>query len=893
MATNAEENAQSNRSVILRDLAEDALGTFERIVSAAASLMGQRPAGVDAFAGINELTAARAVENLGRVQGELASAYRHLRDEPAIARVVVADENDRRETLYICRATPVTCGGVQLCSSLGPKGRLAALPVGDFARIRLPSGAVDLEVVEKAVFKPTCPGGMWDSQPTVFQAEGHGPLTIVSLRELLAAAGYADDDLDALERQLADDDEAVNVVEGLRRSVLTAMQLRDQPILDHFQDEIFRLPLDSRLAILGPPGTGKTTTLVRRLRQKVDFQFLSEEEQDLVETADANGPPHNQSWLMFTPTELLKQYVKEAFAREGVPAPEQRIRTWSDHRRDLARRSLPILRSATGGTLVINERVDPLQPATITDQIAWFEDFNAFSSAIFLEQISAYAAAIGGSADPAIARIGSRVAALLSSASTRPVAAIAAVSAVFEELRKTSSSLNDEIRQRLRRPLAKQVAADPTLLDDLARFIATLSPDVEDDEDAEGDDEDEVPQQGRRAAQDAFLKALRGRAVAEARKRPVSRASRNGRVLQWLTDRGMTLPGMAEIGELVVVQRAARRLVASPTAFVRGVPARYRAFRRARLANGRWYQESDIAGGEVSPHEVDVILLAMLRNARDMLDDTNLMRRLGDRTPQILSDVTRLQRNQILVDEATDFSPVQLACMAALGSPWTNSFFACGDFNQRLTVWGARSVDHLRWIFPDIDVREIDVAYRQSRRLNELASALAAKDGKASTRMPEHLENEGVKPVFGADLASSAELIEWLGDRICEIEDFSGQLPSIAILVNESASMAPIAAGLSERLESRNIRAVACPDGQVMGQENDVRVFEVEHIKGLEFEAVFFVDVDKLEQREPDLFDKYIYVGATRAATYLGVTCSDPTVPASLSHVQHLFGERW
>ncbi|AGH50161.1 hypothetical protein G432_12200 [Sphingomonas sp. MM-1] len=159
--------------------------------------------------------------------------------------------------------------------------------------------------------------------------------------------------------------------------------------------------------------------------------------------------------------------------------------------------------------------------------------------------------------------------------------------------------------------------------------------------------------------------------------------------------------------------------------------------------------------------------------------------------------------------------------------------------------------------------------------------------------MPEHLENEGVKPVFGADLASSAELIEWLGDRICEIEDFSGQLPSIAILVNESASMAPIAAGLSERLESRNIRAVACPDGQVMGQENDVRVFEVEHIKGLEFEAVFFVDVDKLEQREPDLFDKYIYVGATRAATYLGVTCSDPTVPASLSHVQHLFGERW
>lgn len=894
MVTVSIEKAPADRSVILRDLAEDALGTFERIVGAAMALSGQRPAGVDAFASINEMTAARAVENLGRVQGDLASAYRHLRDEPAIARVVVADENDRRETIYICRATPVTCNGVQLCSSLGPKGRLASIPVGDFARIRLPSGPVDLEVVEKAVFKPTCPSGLWDSRSTVFQAEGHGPLTIASLRELLAAAGYDEDDLDALERQLTAGDEAMNVVEGLRRAVLTAMQLRDQPILDKFQDEIFRLPLDSRLAILGPPGTGKTTTLVRRLRQKIDFQFLSEEEQDLVEASGASGPPHNQSWLMFTPTELLKQYVKEAFAREGVAAPEQRIRTWNDHRRDLARRSLPILRSAAGGTLVINERVEALLPLTITDQIGWFENFNIFQAAAFVDQMRAHAEAVAGAADPAIARIGGRAVAVLSAASSSPIIALAAVSVVFDDLRKAATGLNEEVRQGLRRPLARLVASDQTLLDELARFISTLSPDMEeDDPDDEADDEEEVPQQGRRAAQDAFLKALRTRAVSEARKRPVSRTSRGGRVLQWLADRGVALPNMAEVGELVVVQRAARLLVASPTALVKGVPTRYRAFRRARLAEGCWYRDSSLKVGEVTPLEIDVILLAMLRNAGAMLDDTNLIRRLGDRTPQILADVTRLQRNQILVDEATDFSPIQLACMAALGSPWTNSFFACGDFNQRLTIWGARSIEHLHWVFPDIGVREIDVAYRQSRLLNELAGALAAKDGNSTTRMPDHLDNEGVKPVFGADLGKLPDLVEWLAARICEIEDFSGQMPSIAVLVNGPASLAPLAAGLSDVLEERNIRAVACPDGQVMGQENDVRVFEVEHIKGLEFEAVFFVDVDQLERREPDLFDKYIYVGATRAATYLGMTCSDSRVPASLSGVQHLFGERW
>lgn len=40
---------------------------------------------------------------------------------------------------------------------------------------------------------------------------------------------------------------------------------------------------------------------------------------------------HNNSWLMFTPTELLKQFLKEAFAREGVPASDQRIRAWYDY----------------------------------------------------------------------------------------------------------------------------------------------------------------------------------------------------------------------------------------------------------------------------------------------------------------------------------------------------------------------------------------------------------------------------------------------------------------------------------------------------------------------------------------------------------------------------------
>lgn len=84
--------------------------------------------------------------------------------------------------------------------------------------------------------------------------------------------------------------------------------------------------------------TGKTTTPIRRLGQKLDQEFLEEDEKELVETSKSSSPiPHAKSWLMFTPTELLKQYLKEAFAREGIAASDQRIKTWQDLRHDLAR----------------------------------------------------------------------------------------------------------------------------------------------------------------------------------------------------------------------------------------------------------------------------------------------------------------------------------------------------------------------------------------------------------------------------------------------------------------------------------------------------------------------------------------------------------------------------
>lgn len=888
------------RSEFLSDLASEVVQSFELIADAAERRLSEPGIGLGALANANQITSQKAQSTLKRINDENNTAYRRLRDEPAIARVVVEDEGGQRKTIYVARATRVECG-VNLCSYLTPMGRLASLPVGTEEAIYLPSGERWFSVVERAILRPVRPSAGWDSRDSVVQTDWFGPITVASLRTLLEEAGFEEADLAELDKLIEADAAQANVQEGLRRQMLTAMELRDQPLLDQFQDAIFRMPLGQQIVIIGPPGTGKTTTLIRRLKQKLEY--LEPEELELVESKDVRDLPHSHSWLMFTPTELLKQYVHEAFAREDVPAPDQRIRTWDDHRLELARNLLPVLKSASGGTLIMERQKQALQPATILNQIDWFEDFRGFQEAEFLKRLVRDASAIAAAKEGSDAAIGRRLADILANVRERSVlATILAITGFSDDLRRINATARDATHKRLRQILAGNVNRDHSLLEELARFAASLDEDPVDDQDevdevdadADVDDEEEKLIGNRAAGQAAFLRATRAKAVAQARKRTIKPASRNGRLLAWLTDRGVELPDLAPIGEILMVQQAARRLMRAPRDYVRQVPTDYRVFRRARTGEGKWYIADVLTGREITSFEVDIILLAMLRNARALLSDRALMRSLDGELPLIVEQIKGAHRNQILVDEAPDFSPVQLACMAALTSLRTESFFACGDFNQRLTTWGSRSKEQLDWVYPRLEVRPITVAYRQSRRLNELAHALVAEGDRESLgTVPEGLDNEGVPPVLGRKLADKEDLARWLASRIVEIEKFTGKLPSIAVLVNDKAELEPLAASLDEALHESNIRAVACPDGRVMGRDNDVRIFEVKHIKGLEFEAVFFIDVDRLEGEQPELFEKYLYVGATRAATYLGLTTNGSAAPKLIEDIGDMFGDNW
>ena len=880
-------------------IAEDVLVTFEVVErDAVQGLHGESYLTPESVGIANPARDSKALQTLMQINSEKARSYQLLSREPAIARVVVADESGAMRTYYVCRTSPPTGLGVPLISYRSPVGAMASRSVGD--TFTLPNGDL-VELRQRARLRPV-KAEAWDSRDSIFESDSFSTLTIQSLRELLTPSSDASDE-DVLAALLAEDEAAQNIIEGVRHSVITKMGLRDQPILDRYQDTIFRLPLNSRLLILGPPGTGKTTTLIRRLGQKLDPEYLDDDERDLVRRMDSSSDvKHAQSWLMFTPTDLLRQYVKEAFAQEGIPAPEQRIRTWTEYRHDLARNRFNVLRSATaGGIFVLKDAAATLAPAARERPIDWYADFDQWQKTVWLNSIRQAVDELHADIDPNIAAISKPSVGVLNGATAKGIDEV--VVALSRESRAISARVSEMkayTDSKVRDALTLQVNRNRTFLDDLAHFIDTLQDTTEtDDEDAddpEGEDEEEAVESktGRAAAMQAYQRCIRAVARAQTSKRLLKKNGRNSRISEWLGERGLPVKELGEVGRSLVQQSRAKRLVNPATSYIQGIPRRYRTFRRTRQAETSWYQASGYTVTDLHPLELDVILLSMLRNATGLLQRAQVQRDLDSPEWAALRGVQTTAKHQILVDEATDFSPVQLACMAALANPVGKSFFACGDFNQRLTTWGSRSADDVSWACPGLDHQTISISYRQSRQLNALAKCIVRMGGGDDSAMalPDGVDNAGVAPVLAEQLSSLVDTSLWLAARICEIEAFVKKLPSIAVLVVSEADVQPLAEMLSERLADNNIRAVACRDGQTMGSENDVRVFDIQHIKGLEFEAVFFVGVDRLAASQPELFDKYLYVGTTRAATYLGMTCDGP-LPITLEPLRAMFAEQW
>lgn len=883
----------------LEPLASESLSAFAQIADKAEEkLKVPATASEDSFAVSNSLTGGRAIQNLQTISKSNQDGWRALIGEPAIARLLLEDENGEKKIFYISRqASLLLAGDTQLASYASPIGRLAALPVGDEGEVIIRGVSKRFYLVEKTSFHACKVEGEWDSRGNEYRHESLGVFSVESLRALLALEGV--DAGDELDRLLEQDAATSGVVPGITHQIRTAMGLRDQPILDKIQDDIFRLPLDSQLIILGPPGTGKTTTLIKRLGQKLDKANLDEVELRLAE-ANVQGLPFESNWLMFTPSELLKHYLKEAFSREQVPASNEHIKTWDAYRHDLARNSLGILKTPNGGKFILKASMENLATAVMKDPRVWYETFRQFHVQRLQTQFKQGADIVVASDDSHPLAI-----TLIKWVEGLPLRELADCYRDLNSLEASIKSSLDAAKASTDELLTKErnriFNHDKSVFAQLAKFIATVQQDddeLSEDDEFDADEAEDVVNATStelKKAVAAYVKCLKALARYKYLKRSLPKNGVTAKIRDWLSDRIPSDAILLTIGQSISFQNGLRRFVNASKRYAFDVPTSYRLFRKTESGNTDFYQLAPVNQFQLNTTEVDAVVLLILRNGRELLGKTFIARELDAPRFESLRNLASLFRHQVMVDEATDFSALQLACMESLTSLETLSFFACGDFNQRITWTGVRSSDQLEWVSSAIEAKNINIVYRQSRTLNDFAASLLTMmggDESALGVLPEHSIHEGVPPVLLEHATDISTAAQWVAERIFEVERSVKQMPTIAVLVNDENDVRPMAEQLTTYLEAITLKAVACEEGKALGEGTDVRVFDIKHIKGLEFEAVFFVGVDTLAQQKAVLFERYLYVGTTRAATYLGMACYD-MLPDKMHTLRGSFVDKW
>jgi superfamily I DNA/RNA helicase len=216
--------------------------------------------------------------------------------------------------------------------------------------------------------------------------------------------------------------------------------------------------------------------------------------------------------------------------------------------------------------------------------------------------------------------------------------------------------------------------------------------------------------------------------------------------------------------------------------------------------------------------------------------------------------------------------------MHSLRHPEFSSVTLSGDLMQRMTTNGLNKWEDFSNLVDSTLIEELTISYRQSPTLLSLAQKIYRVSTNTEAEYTSYMKYNPAEPKPLMKISSDTnDKIKWIADRIREIDHIYrqsvGNLPSVAIFVPKEDYITDFVSNLEEQLEG-DIPVLGCPNGMILGESSDVRVYAIAKIKGLEFEAVFFHDFDQLEMLQDALLLKYLYVGLSRATFYLGVTLS-------------------
>lgn len=695
------------------------------------------------------------------------------------------------------------------------------------------------------------------------------------------------------------------------------MSLRRNPVLDKFQNKAkFSNMYNGAAEIInGGPGTGKTTTMIQRLKLLIDRGDLenyianhpdcklTNEQLDYISATTNN-------WVYFSPNDLLKKYLQDNMNYEGLTGTNQRTAVWTDFLKNAVRDEYHLAGQDSPFDFMIPKKAD--KNIYSGDHYRIIQNFTDF----FLSQVKEKFAKVAkidcsnfdwkiqgdiitkecAKAD-SISSIQELLKFLIHIANVDKRNYVKGVALrtgaeITSEYNQQARDLSDRYIQLLKRDDEAKYAE---LVEYIKSLAKTTQPESEENEDVE-----EVEQDfGNLDVQifnkvNALIKKMALQLVDSAAKLTPAQKS----LLEFMTAvvKEEDLKAIADAAYFVKYISPALRgfnsYVLTP------IPQYYKQYRKNMSESDKVDWDADLLAEMLDTYknkrlynQEESLLVGLINNICLALYNVD-KKRFEETKHQYIDAYKNLCRPVIGVDEATDYGIIDFYGIKSFGHYAVRSYTLCGDTMQLMKEDGITDWNILKHplLFEQMEVQNLNMSYRQSEELLELADKIYQEERGTNSPYECYLKGRKTPKPLWLEQDDIDEKADWISHRVLEIvKAYDNMMPTIAVFTNDKRKAEELKEAIEDCdvLNPAGIEVKVCSDNNLEG-EKTLRIFPIDQVKGMEFEAVFFYDIDDIESSS--LINKYLYVGLSRASMYLAVTSNGRSEKIS-SMLQKYFSE--